>query len=91
MPLNNLPLSGVASDKSYIVLMYLKMDRNVMTSNIPLLPNKLYKITNTEGESLSDCFYIGETDISYIFHSAAILGAEIKIPKTAMPGVVITN
>lgn len=62
-----------------------------MISNTTLLPNKLYKITTTEGESLGDCFYIGETDISYIFHSAAILGSEIKIPKTAIPGVVITN
>ncbi len=62
-----------------------------MSQNITLLPNKLYKIANTVGESLGDCFYIGETDISYIFHSALIPGAEIKIPKTAMPGVVITN
>ncbi|QMS91231.1 hypothetical protein HUN01_27910 [Nostoc edaphicum CCNP1411] len=62
-----------------------------MSNHIPLLPNKLYKITTTAGESLGDWFYFNETTESHLFHCAAVHGIEMKIQKEAMSGLEITN
>ena len=52
---------------------------------LKLIPNKIYKFTTTEGESLGDWTYI---DDAWIFYLASIAGiAKIIVEETSIEGL----
>ena len=57
-------------------------------SPLKLIPNKIYKVTTTEGESLGDWTYIEHIDDAWIFYLASIAGiAKIIVEETSIVGL----